>query len=122
MDRLLVSSACSDCSQFEHHLIVGGFDYDSRSYIITIPATLTNASFDIAIYNNNILEANENFSLMINTSLADSGNVTIGNIYQATVTIFDDDGKLHSSVELILKVAIIFTEYVNNNFLCVLHI
>ena len=49
-------------------------------------------SFDVLITDNNILESNMNFSIAIDpTSLPN--RVTVGNPDQASITIFDDDGK-----------------------------
>lgn len=67
------------------------FDNNSGPYTITIPATETSASFEIAIVDNNILETDEDFILTIQP--LDSSNVTIGNTQQTTVIILDDDGK-----------------------------
>ena len=46
------------------------------------------ASFDIAIINDNIVEGNENFTLVINSS-----SLPAGNISEAMVTIVDDECK-----------------------------
>ena len=53
---------------------------------------MTNASFDVAIANDSILEVDENFELIINMSSLPN-DVTIGVPGRATVTIVDDDGK-----------------------------
>lgn len=73
-----------------------GQDYDnSGSHVnITIPATVTSVPFDITIFDNYVLEANETFTLTISTSTVSSNNVTIGDISQTTVIILDDDSKL----------------------------
>ena len=53
---------------------------------------MTNASFDVAIANDSILEVDENFELIINMSSLPN-DVTIGVPGRATVIIVDDDGK-----------------------------
>ena len=53
---------------------------------------MTIASFNIAITDNNILEINETFELVINVSSLPSA-VTVGIPAEVTVTIVDDDGK-----------------------------
>lgn len=49
---------------------------------------MTEASFYITITNDNIVEGNENFSLVI-----DSSSTSAGVTDEAAVTIVDDDGK-----------------------------
>ena len=54
---------------------------------------MTNASFDVAITDDNIVEVGEeDFELAINMSSLPS-DVTVGIPGQVTVTIVDDDGK-----------------------------
>ena len=67
-------------------------DYTSGPYTVTIPAGQTNATFDIPINNDDILEDIENFTLTINSSSLPTG-VTPGDPDVATVTITDDDRK-----------------------------
>ena len=68
----------------------GGVDYDSGPYTVTFTAGQTSVPFDVAIIDNNILEANEDFTLtIIQSSLPDG--VTRGNPFRATVTILDND-------------------------------
>ena len=55
---------------------------------MTFPAGSKEASFDIMINNDNLLEDNEEFILSI-----DSTSPPVGTIDKATVTIVDDDGK-----------------------------
>ena len=66
-------------------------NYTSRQYNATLPNGMTHTSFYVPIINDNILEFNEKFDLIIDQSLL-SFNVNVGNTYQATVTIMDDDG------------------------------
>jgi len=53
---------------------------------------MTRVSFNVTITNDNILEVNEKLDLIIDLSSLPS-NVNVGNVYYATVTIVDDDGK-----------------------------
>ena len=55
-------------------------------------AGTTHASIYVPIVNDNSLDFNKNFDLFINQSSLPF-NVNIGNTYQTTVTIVDDDGK-----------------------------
>jgi len=54
----------------------------------------TSISFNISITDNDIFEGNESFTLDINSVFLPD-DVTIGDLGQATVIIFDDDGKLY---------------------------
>ena len=68
-------------------------DYSSGRYNVTIPTGETTAAFNVPIKDDDILEGDENFILIIySTSLPKS--VTPGNPDEATVTIVDDDRKL----------------------------
>ena len=67
-------------------------DYTSGPYTITFPAGQTTATFDVPIYDDNILEDNENFVLTI-SPLSLPNNVTVNDPDEVTVTIVDDDGK-----------------------------
>ena len=66
-------------------------DYNSGPYNITIPAGMTNASFNISISVDNVLEGNEVFSLTIDqispVNVIVSDNSTL-------VMIIDDDRKI----------------------------
>ena len=53
---------------------------------------MTHVAFVVAISNDNVLEGDEKFSLVIHQSTLPS-RVTVGNPSQVTVTIYDDDGK-----------------------------
>ena len=72
--------------------IGSGENYTSRQYSVNISAGTTRASFYVPIINDNSLEFNEKFDLIINQSSLPF-NVNVGNTYQTTVTIVDDDGK-----------------------------
>ena len=67
-------------------------DYSSGAYAVTFTAGVTTVSFDVLITDNNILESNMNFSIAIDPSSLPN-RVIVGNPDQASVTIFDDDGK-----------------------------
>ena len=67
-------------------------DYGPGPYQVTIPAGNISVTFDVKIYDDNILEANETFSLTINVSSL-PGCIDYAVPYQATVMIVDDDGK-----------------------------
>ena len=69
-----------------------GIDYVSEPYNVTIPAGSVNASFEVAINDDNIFEQIEDFHLTIDQSSSLSG-VIIGNPDRAVVNIFDNDRK-----------------------------
>ena len=56
------------------------------------PVGQTHALLNITIWNDKILERKENFSLTINSSSLPN-NINLGDPFQTTVTIVDDDGK-----------------------------
>ena len=64
----------------------------SRKYNVTLLAGTNHTSFSVPIINDDLLEYNEEFDLVINQSLLPV-NVNVGNFYQTTVMIVDDDGK-----------------------------
>ena len=73
-------------------ILTGGVDYSLGPYNVTFPAGVTRVSFVVGVTNDNVLEGDEKFSLVIDkSSLLD--HVTVGNPNQVTVTIYDDDGK-----------------------------
>ena len=63
-----------------------------EQYNITIPAGQTTFSFNVSIIDDDVLEGNEDFNLII---LAESlpNNITLGDHNRSTVTIVDDDSK-----------------------------
>jgi len=66
-------------------------------YTIDLSAGNINEIISVSITNDNILEDDEAFSLIINaTSLPDK--VTVGDHSHATVIIMDNDGKLQSNM------------------------
>ena len=72
------------------YLTGGGIDYDSGPFDITFPAGETLAVFNVSINDDNIVEDNENFTLVINPSSLPNG-VTVVNPNQTTVNITDND-------------------------------
>ena len=68
-------------------------DYTSGPYTVIIPAGQTNATFDVPIIDDSILEGNEDFIITINSSSLPS-DVNVGTPGEATVNIVDDDCKL----------------------------
>ena len=70
----------------------GGIDYGSGPYTIIFPAGQSRTVFNVPLNNDYHYEGNENFMLTINSSSPHS-RVTPGNPSQATVTIWDNDGK-----------------------------
>lgn len=68
-------------------------DYQFGPYSVTFPAGTTIARLNIPILNDNILEGNENFTLIINSS-SPPDNIFIGDDDRVTVIIADDDCKL----------------------------
>ena len=78
----------------------GGIDYTFKSHNVKFPAGVTTVSFSIPINNDNIVEDNEEFQLIINTDSLPNGIVT-GNPSKATVVIKNDDSKFHVLMHLI---------------------
>ena len=69
---------------------IGDDDYESETFNITIPAGEINVPFNISIIDDNTLEANESFSLTIDSSSLPS-RVLLQPDCMLTVTIVDDD-------------------------------
>ena len=65
-------------------------DYSSGPYHIIILAGSTNATFNVMINSDNVLEDNETFSVEI---VLISNDHTLGTPKVATVTIIDNSGK-----------------------------
>ena len=80
--------------QYAHTKIIyvgGGVDYNSGPYNVTFPAGVTNVSFNVTIINDNVLENNEIFHLIIDSSSLPNG-VAYGKINQVTVNILNMGG------------------------------
>ena len=75
---------------------IGGSDYASGKYTVTIPAGQVIFPFDVSISNDTLLEDNENFDLLI-ISGSSRNRVTRGSPGRTTVTIVDDDSKLYNT-------------------------
>ena len=74
-------------------IIKGGDDYNSGPYNVTFPAGVTSVSFNITIINDNILEDNETFELIIDdSSLLSTVTTVIPN--KTVIIIRDTDSKL----------------------------
>ena len=103
-NEILIHSYSSKCFRHSYIIIlfviilttikcaIGNEDYISVPIVVTIPAGKTSASFDVAIIDDNLMEGNKSFSVIIDQSSLPS-SVTVGMPDQATVTIVDDDGK-----------------------------
>jgi len=69
-----------------------GSDYISGPYNVTFPTGTTRAVLEILVTNDNILEVNESFGLMVNSAVLPSN---VASVDQTTITIIDNDSKLH---------------------------
>ena len=72
--------------------IGGGVDYDSGPYNVTFRRHMSSNTLDVPIYDDNILEFDEQFSLTINSSSLPIG-FTISDPSLAMVTIIDNDSE-----------------------------
>jgi len=89
MELLLVSVII--CGTYIVSCIIGnGIDYVPGPYNITIPAGVTIVDFSFSVINDNILEDNESFTLIIDSHSLPDG---ISGGIQTVVTIVDDDSK-----------------------------
>ena len=70
----------------------GGVDYNSGPYTVIFPAGSTNASFDIVINDDSVLEGDEMFNVSIN-SFTDGRIVHVDPPGVATVIIIDTTSK-----------------------------
>ena len=73
-----------------HIPIGGGVDYTSGPYPVMFTAGQTDATFEVPINDDSILEYNESFVLTINSSSLPDG-VNYGNPGEAAVIIVDND-------------------------------
>ena len=78
---------------YYQHITGGGEDYTSGPYSVRFAAGRLAVALNILINDDNELEGNENFNLIINSSLLPSG-VMVGYPGLATVTIADHERKL----------------------------
>ena len=74
-------------------IVTGNKDYDVGPYTVMFPATVTESSFIVNIFGDDILENDETIQLniMISSLLK---RVIVGNPSQSTITIIDNDCKL----------------------------
>lgn len=72
-------------------IIIGGDDYAPGPYSVTFPAGMTNVSLNISITDDNIVETDEQFFLIIGPSTLP--HVIVSRLSQAVLTITDSDGK-----------------------------
>ena len=87
---------------------VGDVDYYSGPYNISFPIGSTNASFDITIIDDGVLEDDEMFNISI-TSIT-NGHI-VGTPAVATVTIIDTTSKLSFFVSLYSKNIYVFLSF-----------
>ena len=73
--------------------IAGGDDYELGPFNVTIPAGVISVPFNIPIIDDNIFEANESFTLTIDSSSLPS-RVSVQPDCVLIITIVDDDGEL----------------------------
>lgn len=67
-------------------------NYTLGQYNVILSTGMTRFPFNVSITNDNITEINEKFDLIIDI-LSLPLNVDVGDVYQATVIILDDDSK-----------------------------
>ena len=74
-------------------IVVGNKDYDVGPYTVMFPATVTESSFAVNIFGDNILENDEMIQLNIMISSLPK-RVIVGSSSQSTIIIIDNDCKL----------------------------
>ena len=84
---------CIIFTYFALHPVLTEQDYDFGPYMITFPVNTTIVYLIIPIINDNIVEDDENFTLIINSSSLPL-DIFLGDGNVATVTIANDDCKL----------------------------
>lgn len=67
-------------------------NYTLGQYNVILSAGMTRIPFNVSITNDNTSEINEKFDIIIDV-LSLPLNVDVGDVYQATVMILDDDSK-----------------------------
>ena len=82
----------------------GGGNYTIGQYNITLPIGATRVSLYVPINNDNTVEVNEKFDLVIDQFSLPT-NVNAGSVYKATVSIMDDDGKNYYNTLSFIAVA-----------------
>ena len=95
MDQLLVRNG----QLLSNNLIImtfiytGGKDYDSEPIVAKFDVLTTSVSFSVSINEDDMLEANETFNLIIDASTLTNSKITVSDPGQVTVTIVDNDSK-----------------------------
>ena len=84
------------------YIIADGNDYKNETFNITIPAGDTCASFNISIIVDDISEANESFSVTINSSSLPHRFLVPAEDCMMMITIVDDDGQLFDVAVLMI--------------------
>ena len=79
-----------------------GEDYSPGPYSVRFPAGITSSFLYISITDDNILEGNEYFNILIDLSSLITG-ITVGNVDRATVTISDADSKQYMYLVMLKK-------------------
>ena len=79
--------------------LIGDDDYQSGPYSVSFPAGVTRVSFNISIYNDDVWEDSEKFTLTINAESLPDG-IIIGS--PSTVIIRNDDGEYASYITSIM--------------------
>ena len=85
------------------NVIGGGVDYNSGPYSIKILAGANRMTFNISINNDNILEDNEEFSLIINNTSLPSCVIT-NSSGRSTVIVRDDDSELSMTFLTVISI------------------
>ena len=74
-----------------NNTLTGNDDYGPGDYLVVIPPGVIMVPFDIPVVDDNILEGNENFYIIIITGSLPN-DVTRRNFGRARLTIIDDEG------------------------------
>ena len=77
--------------------LIGGIDYESGPYDVIFPAGVTSMSFNILIYDDDLLEDNENFTLTIKAESLPVG-ISISSPSTVIMIIRNDDSKCVKSM------------------------
>ena len=92
MANLYINLICLYTVNQCYSCITGGEDFYSGPYMVMFTAGETSVSFNVSIINDNTLEANEDFTLTIDSSSI-LNNFRVGDPGSAIVTIVNDDGE-----------------------------
>ena len=75
-----------------YNFYIGNDDYHSGPYYVTLTPGATHFPFNISVFDDDTIEKDETFQLVIDPSSLPCG-VTVSGSGKATVTILNDDGK-----------------------------